>query len=160
MKKLPIKQIIITTIISIAFNSIAPANIYAQIAPIWILIFYSYFLLNFEFEFEYFIAFFLGIIIDITTSSILGQNSIALIVASFFVIKSKKQVQIANSSTIAIFVFLASVIYLAILLLIHIITQGVDFNYWIFMTPLTTAIFYTIIATIMKKLNERQNRYL
>jgi rod shape-determining protein MreD len=159
MNKIPIKQIIIYTILAIFLHSISISNFIDTISPFWVLIFYSYFLLNFEFEFEYTIAFIVGLIIDISTGGILGQSSLALVFASLVILKSKKQVQIANDFTIAIFVMFSAIIYLGVILLVHIIIQGIDFNYFILISPLTTAVFYPLTATIMQQFNARKNQY-
>ena len=158
MNKIPIKQIIITTIIAIFLNLIDFGTYANILEPIWILIFLNYFLINFELKNEYFIALILGVIIDATSGNIIGQSSLALIVSSYFIITIKSSIKIANITTIIIFVAISSVLYMTTILAIHIIVQGFDLNYNVLIPIITTAMAYPLISTIINYFNGKNKR--
>ena len=146
----PIIPIITTTIIAIILGLVDLGDYFNIAQPFWILIFYSYILVNYNIKYELFIALILGIFIDIASSNILGQSSLALVIASFFIITNKKSIKTAHNITIIIFILITSIIYLTSILLVHIAIQGFDLSYYIFISPVTTAIFYPLIAYIFK----------
>ena len=77
-------------------------------SPFWMLLLYIYWLVNFQDKGGLFIALILGILLDILQGDILGQNALALIIASFFIINVKQSFYVSNLSTQQVYVFLAS----------------------------------------------------
>jgi len=155
MSNTPIKQIVITTIFAIFLNLIDFGVFVNSIKPIWILIFYSYFIINFKIKNVYFLALVLGVIIDSSSGDIIGQNALALIVSSYFICKIKNSIKIANITTISVFIAFTGAIYIVIIVAIHSITQGFDLNYDVFLPIITTALSYPIVSVIMNKFNGR-----
>ncbi len=75
----------------------------------------------------------------------MGQNALALILSSAFIAKAKQSFFVSNVSTQQVYVFVASVIYLASILIVHILTQDFNFSYYILIAPLSSAIFWSLI---------------
>lgn len=126
-------------------------QIILESSPFWVLLFYTYWLVYSNANDQFFLALVIGILIDILQGSILGQNALALILSSAFISKVKLSFFSSNLSTQQVYVFGASSIYLAIILLIHIPIQGLDFSYYLLIAPLSSAIFWPIIKLLISK---------
>jgi rod shape-determining protein MreD len=148
-----IKQITITTVIAMILESISITATIDAMMPLWIVLFYSYFLLNFDVKFEYFIALVLGIVIDITTSNILGQHALALIVASVVIMSGKRHIKISNTATIIAFIAIVSSVYVLVIFGTNIIIQGSFLEYLHLLSIVSTALCYPIVATFLQKVN-------
>ncbi len=155
-KQRSLSFLLISTILVIILNAINFGPIISQIAPIWILMVYSFYLLNYNVKYEFFIALVLGFIIDITNGDLLGQNALALVIASYFIIYNKKSMVISNITTIQVFIFIASIIYLAVILIIHFIVKGFSIYYYVLLSPFSTAIIYPIINILFKNVTNRK----
>lgn len=156
MNKLNIKQIFIAGILAIILEFITISPAIDITMPFWVLIFYSYFLINFTINQPFFGALIVGILLDSVSGSILGQNALALIFASFFILKIKNQIKIANSLTIMLVLFVASSIYFVTIFVINFIIQGYYLDYYSLFTLLTTAIMYPVIANFMQLFNVKK----
>ncbi|NYT28284.1 rod shape-determining protein MreD [Candidatus Thiodubiliella endoseptemdiera] len=127
-------------------------DILTDIAPFWVLLFFTYWLTYFTTQGRFFIALLLGIFIDILYGDILGQNALALILSGAFIVKVKQSLAVSNITTQQIYVFTAASIYLGILLSIHMIsTQSFDFNYYLLFTPFTSAFLWPIVQLTLSK---------
>ena len=143
-------KIIILTLIASAI----PLNqLLIYISPIWVLLFFIYWLVYTPAKYKFFIALLLGLIIDVLEGLVLGQNALALILSSAFIIHEKQSFFVSNLTTQQIYVFVAASIYLSTVLLIHFLIQGVGFNWFILSTPLSSAIFWPLIKIILVKLH-------
>ncbi len=136
-----------------------------EASPFWMLIFYMYWLINCSpkegFQ-KYFLdqplftplmlALFLGALVDILHGDILGQNSIALILSSIFIIKNRYYFSmLANTKTQQVYVFSTASIYLCSILLIHTLTQGFEFSYYLLLAPFASALFWPVIKLSLSK---------
>jgi rod shape-determining protein MreD len=104
-------------------------------------------LIKYQLSFALYLAVVLGLMLDITFGSILGQNSLAFVVSSYLVLNNLKQIKFANTPTKLVYLLIISLVYLLVLLIPQVMIQGFDINYLIFISPITTTIFFLIINT-------------
>jgi rod shape-determining protein MreD len=114
-------------------------------SPFWLLPFFSYWVIYSNGKNFYTAAFILGILLDIIEGGTLGQNAIALVLSSAFIL---------NVTTQQVYIFLGSIIYLIIFLLVHQLTQGLNFEWLILLSPFTSAILWPLIRYLLAKLKQ------
>ena len=120
-------------------------------SPFWMLLLYTYWLIHFPVKGSLFIALLLGVLLDILQGDILGQNALALIVASIFINSVKQSFYVSNLSTQQVYVFLSSCLYLAIFLLSHFLIHGFTDNYYLLLAPLTSALIWPVVRFFLFK---------
>ena len=140
-----------TTLFALIISSVPASQILLEISPFWMLLFFIYWLINFPAKGRFFLALVLGVLIDILHGDILGQNALALILSSAFIVNVKQSFYVSNLSTQQVYVFSAASIYLSLILLVHILTQGFNFSYYLLITPLTSALFWPVIKLALSK---------
>jgi rod shape-determining protein MreD len=116
------------------------------------LIFFIYWIIYTDTKGLYLFALILGLLTDILQGSILGQNALALVISSAFIINVKKSFYVSNLTTQQVYVFFASLIYLIALILIHVAIQGFDFGWLIILSPFTGAIIWPVVRLFLAKL--------
>ncbi|SMN16013.1 Rod shape-determining protein MreD [uncultured Candidatus Thioglobus sp.] len=140
------------TLFTLIISALPLPEIVLDIAPFWVLLFFTYWLIYFKLQGQFFFALILGTLIDVLYGDILGQNALALILSSVFIIKIKQSFAVSNLSTQQIYIFSASAIYLLVLLLVHALsTQSFNFNYYLLATPLSGALFWPVVQSILSK---------
>jgi len=97
------------------------------------------------------LALLLGVLLDILQGDILGQNALALILSSAFIVNVKQSFFVSNLSTQQVYVFVASSIYLGLFLLVHTLIQGFNFSYYLLFAPLTGALFWPLVKLALSK---------
>lgn len=120
-------------------------------SPFWMLLLYSYWLVNFPVKGSLFIALILGVLLDILQGDLLGQNALALIMASIFINNVKQSFYVSNLSTQQVYVFISSSIYLAFLFLTHALIHGLTDNYYLLLAPLTSALIWPVVRFFLAK---------
>jgi rod shape-determining protein MreD len=140
-----------TTLFALIISSVPASQILLEISPLWMLLFFIYWLINFPAKGRFFLALVLGVLIDILHGDILGQNALALILSSAFIVNVKQSFYVSNLSTQQVYVFSAASIYLSLILLVHILTQGFNFSYYLLIAPLTSALFWPVIKLALSK---------
>ena len=120
-------------------------------SPFWMLLLYTYWLVNFPVKGGLFIALILGILLDILQGDILGQNALALIIASLFIINVKQSFYVSNLSTQQVYVFLASSIYLGFFFLTHALIHGWSGNYYLLLAPITSTLIWPMVQFFLVK---------
>ncbi len=133
------------TLFALVISAIPLPEIFLDISPFWMLLFYIYWISYLPVKNIFFLALILGMLLDVLQGNIIGQNALALILSSAFIIKAKQSFFVSNVSTQQVYVFVASVIYLASILIVHILTQDFNFSYYILIAPLSSAIFWSLI---------------
>ncbi len=133
------------TFFALVISAIPLPEIFLDISPFWMLLFYTYWISYLPAKSIFSLALILGILLDILQGGIMGQNALALILSSAFIAKAKQSFFVSNVSTQQVYVFVASVIYLASILIVHILTQDFNFSYYILIAPLSSAIFWSLI---------------
>ena len=123
-------------------------------SPFWLLPFFSYWLIYSNGKNIFTAAFILGILLDIIQGGTLGQNALALVLSSAFIKKEKKSFFVSNLTTQQVYVFLGSVIYLIIFLLVHQFVQGLNLEWLILLSPFTSAILWPLIRYLLAKLKQ------
>lgn len=122
-----------------------------EASPFWMLLFFTYWLVNFPAKGRFFLALMLGVLIDILHGDILGQNALALILSSIFIVNVKQSFYVSNLSTQQVYVFSTASIYLCLILLIHTLTQGFEFSYYLLLAPFASALFWPVIKLSLSK---------
>ncbi len=140
------------TIIALIISAISLPQFFEMIAPIWILIFYIYWLIYSESKSAYFLALMVGLIFDLSQGDILGQNALALILSSIVILRVKKSFYVSNITTQQIYVFLASIVFLVVFLNTQLLMFESDLNWLILFSPLTSAIFWPFVRFTLAKL--------
>jgi len=140
------------TIIALIFGAISLPSILEIISPFWMLIFFIYWIIYTDTKELYLFALILGLLTDILQGSILGQNALALLLSTAFIINVKKSFYVSNLTTQQVYVFLASLIYLIALILTHVAIQGFDFGWLIMLSPFTGAIIWPFVRLFLAKL--------
>ncbi len=127
-------------------------EILLETAPFWMLLFCSYWLIWFDIKVRFFFVLILGILVDISHGDILGQNALALILSSGFIMYVKQSFSVSNLSTQQVYIFVAASIYLALLLLVHGLIQGFTLNYYLLFAPLSSAVFWPVIRLLLSRI--------
>jgi len=140
-----------TTLFALIISSVPIYQTLLEMSPFWMLLFFIYWLINFPAKGRFFLALLLGVLIDILHGDILGQNALALILSSAFIINVKQSFYVSNLSTQQVYIFSAASIYLALILLVHILIQGFNFSYYLLLAPLTSALFWPVIKLALSK---------
>ena len=120
-------------------------------SPFWMLLLYTYWLIHFPVKGSLFIALILGVLLDILQGDLLGQNALALIVASIFINSVKQSFYVSNLSTQQIYVFLSSCLYLVFFFLSHFLIHGLTDNYYLLLAPLTSALIWPVVRFFLFK---------
>jgi len=123
-------------------------------SPFWLLPFFSYWVIYSNGKNIFASAFILGILLDIIEGGTLGQNAAALVLSSAFILNVKKSFFVSNLTTQQVYIFLGSIIYLIIFLLVHQLTQGLNFEWLILLSPFTSAILWPLIRHLLAKLKQ------
>lgn len=139
-------------LISALLSAVSLPDMIHSAAPFWMLIFFTYWLIYAETKAVYTLALLLGLLLDLLHGNVFGQNALALIGSTVFILNVKKSFYVSNLSTQQVYVFVASIIYLCITIGVHWIIQGFDFSYLIFLAPLTGAILWPIVHFLLAKL--------
>ena len=140
------------TIIALIVGAISLPSILKIVSPIWMLIFFIYWIIYTDAKPLYLVALILGLLTDILQGSILGQNTLALLISSAFIFNVKKSFYVSNLTTQQVYVFFASLIYLSSLILTQLAIQGFDFSWLIILSPFTSAIIWPLVRLFLAKL--------
>ena len=140
------------TIIALIVGVISLPSILETISPFWMLIFFIYWIIYTDTKALYLAALILGLLTDILQGSILGQNTLALLISSAFIFNVKKSFYVSNLTTQQVYVFFASLIYLISLILTQLAIQSFDFSWLITLSPFTGAIIWPLVRLFLAKL--------
>ena len=139
------------SLFALILSAIPLPSVLSDVAPFWLLLFYTYWLIYFSSKGRLIIALLLGIVLDVLHGDILGQNGLALVLSSAFIIYVKQSFSVSNTSTQQVYVFGASLIYLSTLLAVHLLTQGFNLSYWILVAPLVSALIWPVVYWLLSK---------
>ena len=140
------------TMIALIVGAISLPSILEMTSPFWMLIFCIYWIIYTDTKALYFFALILGLLTDILQGSILGQNALALLISSAFILNVKKSFYVSNLTTQQVYVFFASLIYLIALILTHLAIQGFDLSWLIILSPLTGSMIWPLVRLFLAKL--------
>ena len=140
------------TFIAFIIGAIALPSMIEMISPFWLLLFFMYWLIYSDSNVIYSSSFVLGILLDVFQGGILGQNALALVISSAFILSVKKSFFVSNLTTQQVYVFIASLMYLIVYLITHIAVQGLQFQWLLVFTPLTGAILWPVVRFSLAKL--------
>ena len=105
------------SIIAFIIGAISLPSSLELASPFWLLPFFSYWMIYSDGKNIFTSAFILGILLDVIEGGILGQNALALVLSSAYIIYVEKSFFISNLTTQQVYIFLGSTIYLIIFLL-------------------------------------------
>ena len=142
------------SIIAFIISAISLPSFLELASPFWLLCFFSYWLIYSNSKNILVSAFILGVLLDIIQGGVLGQNALALVLSSPFIMNVKKSFFVSNITTQQVYIFLGSIIYLIIFLLVHQLAQGLNFEWLILLSPLTGAILWPFIRFLLSKLKQ------
>ena len=142
------------TILAFIAGAIKLPRMIELISPFWLLLFFVYWLIYSNSEGIYRFAFILGILLDVFQGGILGQNALALVISSAFILSVKKSFFVSNLTTQQVYIFIASLIYLALFLMTHIAVQGIQIQWLVVLTPFTGAILWPAVRFLLAKLKQ------
>jgi rod shape-determining protein MreD len=154
ISKTQLLLLIKVTILAFILGSISLPKILELVSPFWLLLFFIYWLIYSDSNRIYSIALILGVLLDILQGAILGQNALALIISSAFILNVKKSFFVSNLTTQQVYVFFASLIYLILFLTTHILIQGLKIQWFIISVPFTGAILWPIVRFLLTKLKQ------
>ena len=140
------------TIIALIVGAISLPSVLEMVSPFWMLIFFIYWIIYTDTKGIYLFALILGLLTDILQGSILGQNALALLISSAFIFSVKKSFYVSNLTTQQVYIFIASIIYLIVLILTHIAIQGFDFSWLILLSAFTGSIIWPLVRLSLAKL--------
>ncbi len=148
MKKNSIWFLIKSSLITLILSAIPIFS--NEVIVFWPLLSFSYWLIRFKIKNPAYYALVLGILIDVISGDILGQNSLALILSSLFLIKIKRSFFTSNISTEQVYIFVASIIYLTVIYTVHLISITEFYiNPVMFISLITTPLFWPIIRWLL-----------
>tara|TARA_B100000767_G_scaffold216933_1_gene204554 strand:- start:44 stop:511 length:468 start_codon:yes stop_codon:yes gene_type:complete len=142
------------SIIAFIIGAISLPSFLELASPIWLLAFFSYWLIYSDGKNIFTSAFILGILLDIIEGGILGQNALALVLSSAYILHVEKSFLVSNLTTQQVYIFLGSIIYLIIFVLVLQLTQDLNFEWMILLSPFTSAILWPLIRTLLAKLKQ------
>ena len=142
------------TILAFVVAAINLPHLIELISPFWLLLFFVYWLIYSNSEGIYRFAFILGILLDVFQGGILGQNALALVISSAFILSVKKSFFVSNLTTQQVYIFITSLIYLALFLMTHIAVQGIQIQWLVVLTPFTGAILWPAVRFLLAKLKQ------
>jgi len=140
------------SIIALIIGSISLPSFLELASPFWMLPFFSYWLIYSDGKKIFTSAFILGILLDIIQGGILGQNALALLLSSAYISYVHKSFLVSNLTTQQVYIFIGSIIYLVVFLLVHLLVQGLNFEWLILLSPFTGAILWPLMRTLLTKL--------
>jgi rod shape-determining protein MreD len=139
------------TFFALIISALPLSQTVLEASPFWLLLFFIYWLTYFPAKAQFFLALLLGVLLDILQGDILGQNALALILSSAFIVNVKQSFFVSNLSTQQVYVFVASSIYLGFFLLVHTLIQGFNFSYYLLFAPLTGALLWPLVKLVLSK---------
>ena len=142
------------TILAFIVGAINLPHLIELISPFWLLLFFVYWLIYSNSEGIYRFAFILGILLDVFQGGILGQNALALVISSAFILSVKKSFFVSNLTTQQVYIFITSLIYLALFLMTHIAVQGIQIQWLVVLTPFTGAILWPAVRFLLAQLKQ------
>lgn len=142
------------TILAFIVGSISLPHVLELISPFWLLLFFIYWLIYSDSSGIYSAALILGLLLDVLQGAILGQNALALVISSAFILSVKKSFFVSNLTTQQVYVFIASLIYLTFFLVTHLVILGLQIQWLIIFVPFTGAIVWPIVRFLLAKLKQ------
>jgi rod shape-determining protein MreD len=142
------------TILAFILGSVSLPNILELVSPFWLLLFFIYWLIYSDSNGIFNAALILGLLLDILQGAILGQNALALIISSAFILSVKKSFFVSNLTTQQVYVFISSLIYLILFLVTHIAVQGLHIQWLIIFVPFTGALVWPVVRFLLAKLKQ------
>ena len=142
------------TLLAFIVGAIALPSLIEMVSPFWLLLFFIYWLIYSDSNGIYSSAFVLGILLDVFQGGILGQNALALVISSSFILSVKKSFFVSNLTTQQVYVFIASLIYLIVFLITHISVQGLQIQWLVLFAPFTGAILWPVVRFLLAKLKQ------
>ena len=142
------------SVIAFIIGAISLPSFLQLASPFWMLSFFSYWLIYSNGKNIFTSAFILGVLLDIIQGGVLGQNALALVLSSVYILYVQKSFLVSNLTTQQVYIFIGSIIYLIVFLLVYQLVQGLNFKWLLLLSPLTSAILWPLIRSLLAKLKQ------
>jgi len=142
------------SIIAFIIGAISLPSYVELASPFWLLSFFIYWLIYPNGKNAFTSAFILGILLDVFQGGILGQNALALVLSSAFILSVQKSFFVSNITTQQVYIFVSTLIYLFVFLLVHLLVNGLEIKWLILLSPFTSAILWPVIRYLLAKLKQ------
>jgi rod shape-determining protein MreD len=142
------------SIIAFIIGAISLPSYVELASPFWLLSFFIYWLIYPNGKNAFTSAFILGILLDVFQGGILGQNALALVLSSAFILSVQKSFFVSNITTQQVYIFVSTLIYLFVFLLVHFLVNGLEIKWLILLSPFTSAILWPVIRYLLAKLKQ------
>lgn len=153
--KSTILKLIITLILAILLSVILLPHWLEYFRPQWVLLLLVYWALYADNKVGVGIAWFLGLLLDLLSGSILCEHALGLVIISYIAIVFQRQIRMFPVWQQAGVVFVFTLIYLGLIFWIQSIASSAPSLGMFWMTSITTAVFWPLVV---KVLNTRQQR--
>ena len=114
--------------------------------PLWSVILFAYWLMFYCSGFALLSAFFAGLLVDVLFADILGQNALAFVVMSGFLLKIKQSFMAAGMMGQQGFIFLASLIYTLFHSAVYIVAYDLIVPWTNFMPAFSSALVWLFVG--------------
>lgn len=152
--KRPYITLIKITLLALVISALPLPKMVLDVAPFWVLLFFTYWIITFTTKGQLFFALGVGVLIDVLYGDILGQNALALILSSAFISNVKQSLLVSNITTQQTYLFVAAIIYLVVLLLVHSLSiQDFSFNAYLLLKPFLTALLWPVVQLLLSKIS-------
>jgi rod shape-determining protein MreD len=131
------------------FSALPLNKILLGSSPVWVLLFFIYWVTCLPTKAKFFVALVLGVFIDVLHGDILGQNALALILSGAFIQAIQQSFSVSNLTTQQVYIFIASLIYLGVFLVVHLLSQNFVFKYYLLLSPLINAFIWPVLKFIL-----------
>lgn len=110
--------------------------------PLWSLLFFSYWLIFHSKEYPLLSAVIIGIITDVFLGDILGQNALALLVSSFFLLKIKHNFIMSSIIGQQFLILITSFLFIISYLSVDLFVYGSNINWVLFFSSISSAVIW------------------
>lgn len=145
--KRPIK-IIITFLLAMMLAIFPLPEWLNLLQPLWVVMLMIYWVLNAPQYVGVGCAWFIGLLLDVLTGTVLGVHALALVIISYIVIKISRRMQLFSVVQQSLTIFMVIILYQAILFWVQAMAGSVPITWYYWLPSLTSAIFWPLILKI------------
>jgi rod shape-determining protein MreD len=151
IRKRPVIFLLKILPLMLIFSALPLNEILLGASPTWVLLFFTYWVIYLPTKGRFFVALAIGVLLDVLQGDILGQNALALILSGVLIQSVSQSFSVSNLSTQQVYIFIASLIYLSVFLIVHLLSQDFMFGYYLLLSPLINALVWPFLKFILEK---------
>ncbi len=118
--------------------------------PLWVLLILVYWAIETPFSIPIEVVWLMGILLDVSQSTLLGEHAFALTIVMLGVAKMSRQLHMFPVFQKILSVFFIMLIYQCILLGLQSVGGGASLNPWYWMTSVTSTLAWPVLSRILK----------